>query len=132
LKNKKTPNTTNFNPSNNLNNNSNNYLNNKDKSAKRSSSESGLLEKKAQDPKKSFLSSNSGVSPMKKTSSQTILDKQDNRKFGGNLGNVDIQLKNKIETELQRLKYYSNSLNKIKKRWKKNQYVNNLFKILEQ
>jgi len=97
LKNKKTPNTTNFNPSNNLNN--------KDKSAKRSSSESGLLEKKAQDPKKSFLSSNSGVSPMKKTSSQTILDKQDNRKFGGNLGNVDIQLKNKIETELQRLKY---------------------------
>jgi hypothetical protein len=105
LKNKKTPNTTNFNPSNNLNNNSNNYLNNKDKSAKRSSSESGLLEKKAQDPKKSFLSSNSGVSPMKKTSSQTILDKQDNRKFGGNLGNVDIQLKNKIETELQRLKY---------------------------
>lgn len=40
---------------------------------------------------------------MKKTISQTLLDKQDNKKYNNNLNN-DLQLKNKIETELQRLK----------------------------
>jgi len=63
--------------------------------------------------RKPFLFS-SGASSIKKTNSQSVLDKQDNKNKINNVCNSDINLKNKIENELQRLKYYSSNINKIK------------------
>lgn len=122
LKNKKSPGVV----YNSINNNSTNSSS-LTKTTKRSSSETGVLEakrdlnlkmssnvgnliesKKSSLDKRSFLS-NPGVSPMKKTSSQSLLDKDKKVNYVCNTN--DIQLKNKIENELQRLKYYSNSLN---------------------
>lgn len=81
------------------------------------SSNGNLIDtKKSSIDKRSFLS-NPAVSPMKKTSSQTLLDKDKDKKVNYVSNTNDIQLKNKIESELQRLKYYSNSLNKMRKKW---------------
>lgn len=80
------------------------------------SSNGNLIDtKKSSIDKRSFLS-NPAVSPMKKTSSQTLLDKDKDKKVNYVSNTNDIQLKNKIESELQRLKYYSNSLNKMRKK----------------
>lgn len=100
-------------------NNPNSTNSSLNKTAKRSSSETGVLEakrdlnlkmssngnlidsKKSSLDKRSFLS-NPGSSPMKKTNSQSLLDKEKKVNYVTNTN--DIQLKNKIENELQRLK----------------------------